>query len=151
MIVPQLVPYGTVEVLSAGTMAAARQEVIDKEMSSEERKSFIRSVRESVTREHSHLYEVYGLVFGSNTEKVTAFNRQYEAVARLTWAQAFELMEGKDTLITSTWSDYSVAGTKGDTVWIAHRDSSDGKRAEPGDKDHAMISKVRAALQEVGR
>lgn len=129
---PRLVPYGTLQILYEEARKASSAEKGEK-----------RRLWDRVAREYSHLYEVYGLVFGVNTDKVTVFNRQYEPFARITWDQAFTLMG--DAVITSTWGNYGVGGVRGDVVWIAHCNSYEGKCAALTSWDLDLVSKIQGA------
>jgi hypothetical protein len=125
MTTAQLVPYGTVEALSEEAWRELRGALDTRPRS--ERSSVKRAALAQIRSEHAHLVEVYGLLFGCNTEPVLMFNRQYKVIGRVSWERATELMNS--AVVTSDWSGYSIGSHRGDAVWIAHPESSDGKRA----------------------
>ena len=140
-ITAEIVAYGTVEHLAEGTWAAARAEMNKAGLKGDDRKTFMKATRTRVASEHAHLFEVYGLLFGDNTEKVVAFNRAYKAVCRLSWDEAVALMEG--SAVTSAWSGYTLGDFTGDAIWIMHPESKGGARSEIIKSEEEVINRVK--------
>ena len=123
----RLVPQGAVEVEGQETWKLAKARIAVEELTGDTRRKYVRYVSKRIKTDFSHLIEAYGLLFGPNTEPVIVFNRQYNPIARLSWEAATELMES--AVVTNTWAGYTLGTLQGDAVWIAHPESSEGKKA----------------------
>jgi len=120
-------PNGTVEVLTAGLWEEAREEARSLGLRGDERRAFVKAARVRFRAEHAHIIEVYGFIFGAHPEKVVMFNRQYGVLGLIPFDRAVGLIN--QAAITSRQGDYSVSGYRGDAVWVAHPESTDGRRS----------------------
>jgi hypothetical protein len=112
----ELAPYGTLEVRFREEWEATPRE--------ERNRDLLKALR----RKHGvGVIEVYGVIYDTEHPKPAIFDRQYTLLGRVTPEQAEALVSA--STVTSDWDGYSVGNASGYTVWIAHPESPDGKRA----------------------
>lgn len=119
----QLAPYGTAESRYMAEWRAAPKRD--------------RALLTALRAKHGKgMIEVYGILYDPKKAKPAIFDRQYNVLGHVSLEQAEALLA--EAVVTSDWDGYDLGGLHGYTVWIAHPESSDARKAV----DHNLLSKA---------